>query len=976
MLALHAVTFASVVVPSASALAQTSVWDNEKGDYAWFEAMNWNPDGVPTMSSDVTAAADDVIVALSQPIDVKSIMSTGPGLRLTGGSGLRVSASSEVSGLIIDTCCATNIVADGPLKLLGMSRFNQLAVFSGSNTVDLGGQPLFNVGLIADTQVDVSGTATVGPGDPAFARTGRVFVDGTLNLLSGARLTSSSLTPGSWIVNGTMTIDGTGITNARAFIPAEISTASGSTVRAKDAGLEFSGAYSASGTYIAEGAGEIDFTGTEGVVANPVFRGDGVVRINGPAEIFSALNEMTGPTGLVLAGNNLSIDPILSTAGTLSIGNATMIGGGSIQIIGGVTKTVANVPRSVSIGLVDGRLEIAHALEFTGVLCVDGGVLDLQPGAALGSPSDGGPVVVNGGAIAMAPDLPAGTVVDIFADLVVRGGVFLIEGGQLRLREGSKWFGGEVTFGTTDAGVLFIGGLDEHVFFTGVGFSGRGLLALGGTTSFDRPDIRLDDDLTVEIGGADDRDVGTLVRTRVYGPGQLVNTGYLEFGGVPRVQCRLTSDGLIVNTNSVTLESTVINAGAWEQEGSVRLIGAAVINTGLWTVEGTGRNIQDAGLTSTFTNSGVYTVTGAAGFIGHTIGTLLSNPGVLAVTNAEVTITASTDLDDNGRLTGGNWTCGANGRIRFPGGVAEVSGPQTIVRGTSSQLPETRNTSRLTDRATREITGDSTLTPTEGRVTVDDATLRADGGTTTVPEVELKNGGSLDVAPDARVESAGPVRVGEPPSDPANPTVLDAIQGTISLARPAVGDAPAATDPTPPTVAASVIELHGRLVPGGDRDTGPLRLEAPVTAFESATWAFDVAGPDDADRVEVTGPVAIAGTLRVSQHAPLSPGDVFTLVEAAAGLSGNFDAVVIDQPQGAAAVARLAVVVDPAAVRLIATCPADFAVPLGQLTFADIGAFLASFNAGTPDVDLAEPFGQLTFADISAFLVSFNAGCP
>lgn len=55
---------------------------------------------------------------------------------------------------------------------------------------------------------------------------------------------------------------------------------------------------------------------------------------------------------------------------------------------------------------------------------------------------------------------------------------------------------------------------------------------------------------------------------------------------------------------------------------------------------------------------------------------------------------------------------------------------------------------------------------------------------------------------------------------------------------------------------------------------------------------------------------------------------------------------------------------------------ADFAEPFGSLTFADIGAFLAAFNAGGRDADLAEPFGQLTFADIGAFLAAFAAGCP
>ncbi len=56
--------------------------------------------------------------------------------------------------------------------------------------------------------------------------------------------------------------------------------------------------------------------------------------------------------------------------------------------------------------------------------------------------------------------------------------------------------------------------------------------------------------------------------------------------------------------------------------------------------------------------------------------------------------------------------------------------------------------------------------------------------------------------------------------------------------------------------------------------------------------------------------------------------------------------------------------------------PADLAPPFGVLSFADIAAFLASFNAMTPPSDLAPPFGAWTFADISAFLTFFTAGCP
>ncbi len=55
---------------------------------------------------------------------------------------------------------------------------------------------------------------------------------------------------------------------------------------------------------------------------------------------------------------------------------------------------------------------------------------------------------------------------------------------------------------------------------------------------------------------------------------------------------------------------------------------------------------------------------------------------------------------------------------------------------------------------------------------------------------------------------------------------------------------------------------------------------------------------------------------------------------------------------------------------------ADIAAPFGQLTFADISAFLSAFSGSDPAADLAAPAGQFTFADISAFLALFSSGCP
>ncbi len=54
----------------------------------------------------------------------------------------------------------------------------------------------------------------------------------------------------------------------------------------------------------------------------------------------------------------------------------------------------------------------------------------------------------------------------------------------------------------------------------------------------------------------------------------------------------------------------------------------------------------------------------------------------------------------------------------------------------------------------------------------------------------------------------------------------------------------------------------------------------------------------------------------------------------------------------------------------------DLAAPFGQLTFADISAFLAGFSGQCAAADLADPSGVYTFADISEFLARYTTGCP
>jgi hypothetical protein len=66
---------------------------------------------------------------------------------------------------------------------------------------------------------------------------------------------------------------------------------------------------------------------------------------------------------------------------------------------------------------------------------------------------------------------------------------------------------------------------------------------------------------------------------------------------------------------------------------------------------------------------------------------------------------------------------------------------------------------------------------------------------------------------------------------------------------------------------------------------------------------------------------------------------------------------------------------DLAIINAAIDCPADFNND-GLVNFFDISAFIAAYNAQSPDADIAAPFGTWNFFDIAAFIADYNAGCP
>ena len=103
----------------------------------------------------------------------------------------------------------------------------------------------------------------------------------------------------------------------------------------------------------------------------------------------------------------------------------------------------------------------------------------------------------------------------------------------------------------------------------------------------------------------------------------------------------------------------------------------------------------------------------------------------------------------------------------------------------------------------------------------------------------------------------------------------------------------------------------------------------------------------------------------------ISGADSPTLViaDAAFADSGVYRVVVSNQCGSTASNQAVVNVFGPA-------CPADLALPFGELNFFDLSVFLSLYNARDAQADLAAPFGVFNFFDVSSYLSQYNAGCP
>ena len=238
-------------------------------------------------------------------------------------------------------------------------------------------------------------------------------------------------------------------------------------------------------------------------------------------------------------------------------------------------------------------------------------------------------------------------------------------------------------------------------------------------------------------------------------------------------------------------------------------------------------------------------------------GTLRSESGLLKLTGAFPAITGTT-------LTRGTYEAVTSGMLRVPGNVTDNQAT-ILLDGPGALFEDAEASHGLRD-----------LTDNGGTLTVRNH-ARARLGS-------VAQRGHLEVATGAIVRATNLTQT-------AGSTTLTESDTTLQTAGAATvtGGVLSGVGTIRTGLAGLTVRNTGRIEPGL-AGAGTLSLAGRLTLFAGGTLGVDVdgTGPGDADRMDVTGPVRLAGTLAVHTGYVPVPGEKVEVLSATGPLSGTF----------------------------------------------------------------------------------------
>ena len=777
------------------------------------------------------------------------------------------------------------------------------------------------------------------------ARVVGVTTNGAVSGTTGIDVLNVGIGATNLIANSTVT--GTVGEGIKATTNGAVSVQVAGTVTGATNGLVLTGGVSGMGNISVTGTG--GFVGGTGDAANVKNSGSGTVTINVSGAISSAsanglyvrdttaggdISVTTGAVTALAPGRNGIMVPSLSATGNVTIVANGDVKAGNTGIVGSLFNTSTGNIGITANGAIDARIGVeAQNFGTSGSTTVKTvGPVTATTGNGIFASTAGGAVSVTTGAvtstgntaiIARQNSASSGSVVAVTTNGAVSGttGIDVLNNGIGAINlianstvtgtagEGIKATGNDavsvqvagLVTGATNGLTLIGGGTGGAISVTGTGgFAG------GTGDAANIFDKGLGSTVTVNVSGASSSTGGDgiVVRDTAVGGGISVSTGAVTafMNGINVVSLSTAGDVTIVTNGDVKAGFH----GIFGVNGSSGSVGNLAV-TANGAVDGQiGVYARNLGAGSTT----VKTVGPVNAGVGYGVYAATNGGGGVSVTTGDVTSTGSAAIAAFQTSAAGIGTV----RVTVNGAVSGTTGIEAInsgigaisvtangtVTGLSAEGIKATGNGAVGVQVTGLVTGATraiTAAGGSGAINISSGTIRNASGLTTDEAIRTSGGpftlanagtivgtASFGAAADTFINS-GAWRTAGGSSDfgGGGDTLRNTPFGVLDVAG--VG-APATT--TFDNLALFVNQGRLTLINGLAGDL--IRTSGNVQFAGGSVYAIDINAAGQSDRLVAQGTVQLAGTLAVKLNAA-APGTHYTVLTAAGGVSGHFDAV-------------------------------------------------------------------------------------
>lgn len=921
---------------------QVSTWKNATGNGQWGTAANWDPNGVPGVTSMVEIPAGPAC-SITQPAQALHVSAPGP---LTLTSTLSIPAGgtfSDFAGAFPGT-----LVCNAPATFDGTA--------SSATMILEGTGPYIVTGTMAITGLRTkspfvnNATVVLFGGSIEYQAPGIFTNNGLVQILStGDKMHGAG---SQFINNGDVTFNAGGLgyfqqnTTYRQIggstgvtlgtFGLGTSVWEGGTVEVGAAGsiqlLPFgAGTATFDGLLGMSGAGSVVYTG----LTNPT----------PPLMVLKDIEfDLTG--GFVHNGSGgFGIEARVTNRGLFVVSAAAGLqGSGEFVNEAGATLTAPN-GLSIKSGLI---VQNKGVLQPKLITLSTGGTLVNEPGGMVTLPMDG--IIQSAGNPGRVHNkgefmFEGGTQVVSVPFDQTGGFTGIAPNGFVALNAGGEWGGASSTFGLFTESTLTIG---PGTILVSEG--SHAVVGLGGNFLVQNQSavIQVDQGATLTLDVVPDGPFGDGV---FMSQGILTGAGLVKNDGLMRVTggtVAMSAGGELLNLDDLEiagakLDSRLNNAGTVKQGATFTIMQAAeAVNLGVWTCRPESASVYQLAGAGLFENNALFETFGGAMLIVNVQCTFTNN-GQVSVNGNDILDLTNATLPQytGGVLAGGVWSVAPDAELRLPVLCTQLTSDSAFSCSGNS-CDEIEGLGLIDDGAAWECNGDTILNG----------------------PLDMTTGGRCSVESGFDLEVPGECNVGKP--------------GPASSALAFAEDTPVFSDSAvaPGRIVTPILNNRGFVRPGGPGEFGWFEVAGNYQQFATGAVQIEIGGTTPGvnhDLFTVTGSAALAGTLELSFAPGFTPmlGEVYDIMSFASK-TGAFDNIVSPvHPSGL----RLSVAVGASGVsaQAVTGCYADCDQD-GSLSFFDFLCFQNAFATGSSHAD-CDLSGALDFFDFLCFQNAFAAGC-